>query len=327
MIKSIGKNEFKLDLKDRKILYELDWNCRQTCSQIGKKVALSSEVVNYRIRKMEEEGVITQYQVALDLSKLGIIQFKILLSFQHMDSKKLDEILKNLKENKSVKWIVSCNGSWDLLISLEAESIQEIDSLKNEIMSLFENYINKKAVSIFSSGFVYNRDYLTGKKTYNRTRVIVSGDKKEKLDKIDLEILKKLAENARKPIVDLAGELKTSARVVNYRIRQLEKERIITGFRVAINYDKLGIRFYKTFFYLDSPKKERLEKLGDYLASNKNVIHNLKVVGSWDIEPEFEVYSETEFSFIIEDLKDKFSDIIKSIDIVTISKEHKFVYL
>ncbi len=321
------KNEFKLDLKDRKILYELDSNCRQTCSQIAKKVALSPEVVNYRIKKMEDEKIITQYQVALDLDKLGIIEFKILLSFQHMTSEVIDKIIKKLDANKNVKWIVSCNGSWDLLIALEAESISEIDKLKNDVLSAFENYIDRKAISICAAGFVYNRDYLIDKKNYNRTRVLVSGAKKEKLDKIDLEILKKLAENARKPIVDIAAELKASARVVNYRIRQLVKEGIITGFRIAINYEKLGIKFYKTFFYLDNPKKERIKLLAEYFASNKNVIHNLNVVGSWDFEPEFEVYSESEFNFILGDIKDKFSDIIKSIDIVTISKEHKFVYL
>jgi len=47
-----------LDLKDRKILYELDLNCRQSNTQIGKKVGLSRKVVEYRIKKMEEEGVI-----------------------------------------------------------------------------------------------------------------------------------------------------------------------------------------------------------------------------------------------------------------------------
>jgi len=321
------KDEFKLDLKDRKILYELDSNCRQTCSQIGKKVGLSSEVVNYRIKKLEDEKIITQYQVAFDLSKLGIMQFKILLSFQHMNSETMDKIVKKLNANKNVKWIVSCNGSWDLMIALEAESISEIDELKNEILSAFENYIDKKAISICASGFVYNRDYLIDKKSYNRTRILVSGEKKEKLDKIDLEILKNLAEDARKPIVDIATELKTSARVVNYRMRQLVKEKIITGFRIAINYEKLGIKFYKTFFYLDNPKKERIEKIAEYFASNKNIIHNLHVVGNWDFEPEFEVFSNLEFNSLLRDIKDKFSDIIKNIDIVTIEKEHKFVYL
>ena len=45
----------ELDLKDRKILYELDLNCRQSNTQIDKKVGLSRKVVEYRIKRMEEE--------------------------------------------------------------------------------------------------------------------------------------------------------------------------------------------------------------------------------------------------------------------------------
>ena len=44
----------KLDLKDRKILYELDLNCRQSNSQIGKKVGLKRDVVAYRIKKLQD---------------------------------------------------------------------------------------------------------------------------------------------------------------------------------------------------------------------------------------------------------------------------------
>jgi len=38
-------NIVKLDLKDRKILYQLDLNPRQSNAEIGKKVRLSKEVV------------------------------------------------------------------------------------------------------------------------------------------------------------------------------------------------------------------------------------------------------------------------------------------
>ena len=55
-------NMKKIDLKDRKILYELDLNCRQSNAQIGKKVGLSRKVVEYRIKRMEEEGIITKHQ-------------------------------------------------------------------------------------------------------------------------------------------------------------------------------------------------------------------------------------------------------------------------
>ncbi len=42
----------KIDLKDRKILYELDLDCRQSNNQIGKKVGLRRDVVAYRIKKI-----------------------------------------------------------------------------------------------------------------------------------------------------------------------------------------------------------------------------------------------------------------------------------
>jgi DNA-binding Lrp family transcriptional regulator len=323
----IEKNLFKLDLRDRKILYELDSNARQPCSKIAKKLGVSTEVVNYRIKRLEDEKVITQYQLIINLSKLDILQFKICLSFQHLTSEKLDGVIVNLKKNKAIKWIVSCNGNWDLIISLESNSIEEIDSLKNEVLSLFLGYINNNSISILVEASAYTRDYLIETKSMSqRKRIIMKVDKKIKLDDLDINILKQLSENARKPVIDISRELKSNPRVIDYRIKEMIKNKIILGFKIAINYEKLGIKFYKTFIYLDSASNERIKSLIAYFESNKNIIHHVKVIGNWDLEPEFEVYSENEFNNILVDIKDKFSDIIKNIDIITISKEHKFVY-
>jgi DNA-binding Lrp family transcriptional regulator len=316
-----------LKLKDKKLLYELDVNSRQSCSKIGKKIGVSPEVVNYRIKRLEKENIITQYQLIVNLSKLNVLQFKICLLFQHLTSDKLNKIVAILKRNKAVKWIVSCKGSWDLIISLETDSIENIDILKNEIISLFGSNISNKAISILVEAQTYNRDYLIETKNlFSKSRIIMKKGKEEKIDDLDLAILKKLAENARKSIVDISTELKQTVRTINYRIKQLEKKKIILGYKIAINYDKLEIKFFKTFIYLDNPAKERVNGLISYLEENKNVIHNVKVLGSWDLEPEFEVSSEEEFDDILKKIKDEFSDIIKKIDIITISKEHKFVY-
>ena len=322
------ENKTKLDLKDKKILYELDKNCRQSCSQIGKKVGLSSEVVNYRIKRLEEEKIITQYQVVVDLSKLGIIEFKIALSLQNIDSGKLDLIIKRVNTIKRAMWVVSCKGNWDMIISGEAESLEEINKIKDELLSIFSGYIRDKSLAICFKAEVYNRDFLIKNKAdFDRERVLVSSSKKIKLDELDTQILKELSENGRRSIVDMAHKLKENERVINYRIKRLVKEKIVTGFRIAIDYNKIGIKFYKTFFYLDNPKKEKVNRLIDYFKSNKNIIHNVEVIGNWDLEPEFEVTCEEEFDKIILDIKDQFSDIINKIDILTISKEHKFVYL
>jgi len=323
----VSSQKVKLDIKDKKILYELDSNARQSCAQIAKKVGLSTEVVNYRIRKLEDEEMITQYQLIANLSKLGILQFKVCLALQHINSEKLNKIIVELKKNKAVKWIVSTKGNWDLILALETDSIEKVDSLKNEILSIFSNYVNRKSISILVEASTYNRDYLLeDKKSAKRERIIMKQSEKIELDNLDFDILKQLSKNARKSIVDIATELKTNVRIVNYRIKQMIMNEIILGFKIALSYEKLGIRFYKVFMYLDSPKKERVEELVKYLESNANVIHHVRVLGNWDLEPEFECYSESEFDQILSDLKDNFSDIIKNLDIITISKEHKFVY-
>ena len=64
----------KIDLKDRKILYQLDLNSRQSLTQIGKNVGLKKDVVSYRIKRLQDEGVIKDllyscYRIYLQFSK------------------------------------------------------------------------------------------------------------------------------------------------------------------------------------------------------------------------------------------------------------------
>ena len=230
---------YKLDLKDKRLLYELDQNSRQSCSQIAKKIKLSTEVVNYRIRKLENENIITQYQLIANLSALNIKQFKICLSLQHMNSAKLNEIINQLKQLTQVKWIVSCSGNWDLIISAETDSLEKIEELKDEIVSLFEGYVSKKAVAILIEAQTYTRNYFLDSKDFKKSRIIMKQEKIIEIDELDLKILKTLAENSRKQIVEIASELKQSVRVINYRIKQLEKKKIILGYKMAVNYEKL----------------------------------------------------------------------------------------
>ena len=63
----------KLDLKDRKILYHLDLNSRQSFAQLGKKVGLHKDVVAYRVKKLQEKGIIENFFIIYDYLKLGYI--------------------------------------------------------------------------------------------------------------------------------------------------------------------------------------------------------------------------------------------------------------
>ena len=47
-----------LDIKDKKILYELDKNSRIPLSQLSKKVQLNEQTVHYRVKNLIKKGII-----------------------------------------------------------------------------------------------------------------------------------------------------------------------------------------------------------------------------------------------------------------------------
>ena len=73
---------YKLDKKDKQILYQLDLDSRQSYKQIGKKSKLSREVVQYRIKQLEKKGIIRGYQTLIDVSKLGYLNCRFFIKFQ-----------------------------------------------------------------------------------------------------------------------------------------------------------------------------------------------------------------------------------------------------
>ncbi len=72
----------KLDLKDRKILYELDINSRQSFSQLGKRVGLHKDVVAYRVKKLQEKGIIKNFITEINNYKTGYPTVKFYLNYQ-----------------------------------------------------------------------------------------------------------------------------------------------------------------------------------------------------------------------------------------------------
>ena len=82
----LTENMVTIDLKDRKILYELDLDARQSLTQIGKKVGLKKDVISYRIKRMQDEGVIKNFWTAINTFKLGYQVYRIYINFQYVSS-------------------------------------------------------------------------------------------------------------------------------------------------------------------------------------------------------------------------------------------------
>lgn len=63
----------KIDLKDKKILYELDIDSRQSFRNIGRKNGLSKDIVASRVKKLKENALETMYNDLNKENKRGLV--------------------------------------------------------------------------------------------------------------------------------------------------------------------------------------------------------------------------------------------------------------
>jgi len=320
----------KLDLKDKKILYQLDLNARQTDSQIARKVQLSRDSVRYRINRLIEQGHINYFMTLLNSMKLGFEWYRTFFKFQNLTIEKEEEIINWLRERAS--WITKVEGIWDLNAGIFCKNVYEYRDIINEFLVKYGKYIDKYDVAIVTRMWHYHRDYLLDKKSKTSKPDLMGFDEKatynpEKIDEIDYKILSVLLKNARMKTIDIARKVGKTEIVVRYRMNNLIKKGIIIGFRSFLNINKLGYIYFKVHFTLQNLTQEKKKRLFDYIHSHPKTIHTTELVGGADLETEFQVKSNEELYNHIEVIRKTFSEIIRDYEFMQYTQEYKFSYL
>ncbi|HJX50583.1 MAG TPA: Lrp/AsnC family transcriptional regulator [Candidatus Nanoarchaeia archaeon] len=320
----------KLDLKDRKILYELDLNARQTDKEISRKVGLSREAVRYRINKLVTEGYINYFMTILNSMKLGFEWYRTFFKFQNTTIEKEEEIINWLK--KKASWITRVEGIWDLNTGIFVRNVYEYRDIINEFLLKHSKYIEKYDVAIVTRMWHYHRGYLLDKQLKNSECSVMGFDERgnyepEKIDKIDYKILSIIIKDARMKTVDIAKKAGTTEIVVRYRIKNLIKKGIILGFRPFLDIGRLGYLYFKVHFTLQNLTKNKKEEIFSYIHRHHNTVHTTELVGGDDIETEFQVKNNEELYSYIKEMRNKFGNIIKDYEFMQYTKEYKFTYL
>jgi DNA-binding Lrp family transcriptional regulator len=315
-------SKIKLDLKDKKILALLDENSRYSNSQIAKKVGLSKPAVEYRLRRFQKNNIIFSYYTVMDVTRLGYSQYKIYFKFQDVTLEDEKKIIDYWIEDKNSVWIAQTRGKWDLAVSMLARSNYEFGKVLSKFMNKFSNFVLEKDVLLTEYSPVYSREYIEKGKRFE----FIYGRPVEtyELDETNKRILKEIATNARINIVDLSEKLKMTRDVINYRMKKLMKDKIIVQYRCYPNLKNIGINLYKLMLRTKNLNEENEKRLKDYVESHKKATQLLKLIGSWDIEIEFETANEDELYSILTDLRKEFSDIIRDFDILRITENYKF---
>jgi DNA-binding Lrp family transcriptional regulator len=314
----------ELDLKDRKLLYALDKNSRESYVRLAKMVGLSKDAVKNRMKVYEKEDLISGYYAQIDYSKLGFFTLRIYFDFTRTDLAKEEEILLELSKLKEVWYLGRAEGSHQVHVGLYVKELSEYKELWDMFKNKFGDYISNENHSIFLELTYFNRDYLLNKEKSDYKKISLSKPEEIKIDNKDLKILEILSKNSREGIVDMFSKIKLTPKAIILRINKLEKLGIIFGYKTKINLEKIGYSHYKVDLEInDSKKKEEIKK---EVFDLKNIIYSEVTLGGSDFEFDLECANNEEFQEVLDILKKKIGKNIKSLTFYKTRKVYKINY-
>lgn len=315
----------KLDKKDKEILYELDKNSRITSSRIAKKLKLSKDIVQYRIKKMQQLGVIHKFLTILDTAKLGYTTYKFLIKLQNISPRKEKQMIKYLVNHKHTQYVVTTQGIYDIIINVLASSPDELTNVLNEINQHYGKYIAQKDMLIMVKTFFFYRDYLVDKSSHELRKNVFFGSKPGsiELDEINRKMVRLLGKNARISLIDMAKQVELSSDTVLKRLKKLEQNQIIQNYVMIPNTEKIGYLFYKVLLKFNNNESSE-QTFFQFCKEHKHIWWWSKSIGIADAEINIDVESEEEFKKILNDIKMRFHTVIRELTPIKITQTYKF---
>jgi Lrp/AsnC family transcriptional regulator, regulator for asnA, asnC and gidA len=317
----------KIDKKDRKILFHLLKDSRQSLKTIGKKVGISHELTSYRIRKLVNSGIITNFIVNINFEKLGYSFINYYYKFNNINPKIKKEIIDYFIKNKYSTYVSSIEGIYDFQVEFLMGDPYEYESIIDEIKKRFHKYLLIKFAESWIRGEHYNYPFLLNEKVNNLEPYNHRwGENIVSIDEFDFKILSKLSKDSRKTTTNLANQLNSTISIINYRIKKLLKIGIIRNYSINVDWSKIGYRWFHLRINLnDYDQKNKILK---HIRENPYLIRILKgVIYNVDIHCTFLLKNIEELRKISEDISLKFPNAISNYQFYSGYRLYKHRYM
>lgn len=315
-----------IDLKDKKILLELDLNSRTSFSSIAKKVNLSKEVVNYRINRLIENKVITNFTCIIDYSKINVLAFRTFLKLCNLEKEKFEEILNYLKKVSQIGWGVTIIGRWDINFIFWCRDVSEFSIFWKNFYEKYGRFIEEKHTHINDWYYLYPKAFLVSKylgdmPVYNYFK---NTNEKINLSNTDLKILSLLAKNSRMKITDISKEVGLSETTIFSKIKSLEKKKIILSYNIGVDINKLGYKYFKLHLNFKDFNIKRFNDFLGFCQYNENIWSSANLIGGDDIELDIYIENEEKYMIFLNEIRSRFSDLIKNYETIKYYEEFKY---
>lgn len=311
-----------LDHFDRRLLVLLDANSNLSTSQLARTLKQGRDRVEYRIDKLLRDGVITNFSALMNPHRLGGSIYKIYLKI-FLDEKKRAIFIKTLHAHPRVFWIAECDGRWNVMFSLVAADPISFYQFQEELLSSYKRVLHEVEIYPIISATFFPRKYLQPTEQTNEVGSWHIGGSIHRFlsDEIDTQIIFALNKDSRIKATELARQLKTTIDVVQYRLKKLEDEKVVVGYRANLNLSALSITLYKTQLSIGAASSDEEEAFVKYCRRSPNIVYMVKQVGRCPLEIEIEAPDSFIYFKTIDEMQRLFPNFIRNTDTILIRKE------
>lgn len=116
-----------LDATDQGLISMLRANARASVVELAKGLGVSRATVQNRMRRLEDDGVITGYTVLLgaDIEKPAV---RALMSMQ-ADSVQEASVIAKLRGSPHVSAVHHTTGRWDLIVEIQTDALASFNKI------------------------------------------------------------------------------------------------------------------------------------------------------------------------------------------------------
>lgn len=270
---------------------------------------------DYRIKRLEERGIITGYQARTNITNSIYGGYLLLIQTINITQEKENEIFQTLKRKKLAKFIGKIGGNYDIIIGLTVSNLQELQEHITFVNNTFGKYKTKMTVLTMIEEIKDSfKPIFTEKDELIQTVSMPKMKHKELIDQIDEQIMNLLAEDGTLSSPKIASKVKRTDVSVRERIKKLLKRKLILGFRTMIDLTKLEQQF--TYLMIKTnPANSTIDKsFQTFLQMNKQVTYACKLIGESNYIVTVYSKNNQELNGHISKLRDEFHDSVTEVN-------------
>jgi len=311
---------FKLDVRDKRLISYLYHHNRDPLTKIAKACKISRDQVEYRLKKFESQGLIKKYAPLFNYELMGYNEFVIVwLKLDGTKSTK-NQIRNEFKKNKNTITYFNIIGRYDVGADLVFKDKLDFQRKFEQILGKYGNKIQDYSFFITTSTTFFPLKEF-GLLQAEKEFILQDFDKTPTLDEKEIKILKLLEKNARSKIVDIASETGLSSELVLYKIKQLNKNKILLGARIIFDLEKFGYYFGILRIRLKNLNDTTQKNLFEYCKQHKYINALSFGMGNYNCLIQLFYNKEKDFRDSIKEILEKFNNEIQKSEIILIENE------